>query len=142
MVHSDGQRVQHSRVDSLVLQVDDVHLLANALHGGLCAQLGQISTDITVGLLGNRLQVDVLSQLHVLGVNAQNLQAASRVGNANVNLAIEATEAAQGLIDRVGSVSGGHHNNVCTGLETVHQGQQLRHNAALNLTRCLPKIRR
>jgi hypothetical protein len=38
VVHGDGHGVQHSRIDGLVLNVNHVHLLTDALHGSLCAQ--------------------------------------------------------------------------------------------------------
>ena len=39
----------------------------------------------------NLFQVNVISQLHVLGVNLKNLQSASGVRDANVHLPIETT---------------------------------------------------
>jgi hypothetical protein len=38
------------------------------------------------------LEVDIISEFHILGVNAENLETASRVRNANVYFTIEPTE--------------------------------------------------
>merc|ERR1719440_2620001 len=129
----DGHRVQHLGVDFVVVQVDDVHLLANALHGGLRAQRGNVGADVAVRLLGELLEVDVVAQLHVLGLDAQHLEAAVLVRHANVHLAVEAAEATQRAVDRVGAVGRGDDDDVRARLEAVHQREQLRDDAALDL---------
>ena len=55
------------------------------------------------------------------------------IGHTDVDLAVEAAEAAQRCVDAVGAVGGGHDDDVGAALEPVHQGEQLRHDAALNL---------
>ncbi len=60
----------------------------------------------------NLLQVDIVGELHVLRVNTKDLKTASRVGNTNVNLAVEATEAAEGGVYGVGTVSRGHNHDI------------------------------
>jgi len=124
---------QHLGVDRVVLQVDDVHLLADALQRGLGAQRRQVGAHVAVRVAPDRLQVHVLVQLHVLGVDAHDLQAAGLVGHADVDLAVEAAEAAQRGVDRVGPVGRAHHDHVRARLEAVHERQQLRHDAALHL---------
>ena len=47
----------------------------------------------------NQLQLHILVQLHVLGVDAQHLQAANLVRDTNVNLAVEAPESPQSSIN-------------------------------------------
>ena len=58
----------------------------NLLQSCLAAESGQIRPDMPVALRSHLLQVQILSQLHVLGVDAQNLQAADGVWDADVNL--------------------------------------------------------
>ena len=84
-------------------------------------------------------QVDILAQLHILGVNTQHLQAARGVGNADVDLAIETTEASEGWVDGIGPVGGRHDDHVRPLLQTVHQSQQLRHDTTLHLAMRLIK---
>ena len=76
----------HLCVDALVLEVDDVHLLADALQRRLCAQGRHVGADVPMRVAGDRLQVDLGVQLHVLGVDAHHLKAAweSRVGSGRV----------------------------------------------------------
>ena len=45
----------------------------------------------------NLLKIDIGSKLHVLGVNAENLEAASWVGDTNINFTVEPTEPTQSL---------------------------------------------
>jgi hypothetical protein len=51
------------------------------------------------------IQKSKTHQLHVLAVDAQHLEAARLVGDADVDLAVEAAEAAQRGVDRVGAVA-------------------------------------
>jgi hypothetical protein len=72
-------RISASMVSSV--EVDDVHLLADALQRRLGAQSREVRADVAVRLLGDLLEVDLLVQLHVLGVNPEHLQTArSRPG--------------------------------------------------------------
>jgi len=133
VVLRDGHRVEHLRVDLVVVQVDDVHLLADALHRCLSAQRGDVGAHVAVGLLGDLLEVDVVRQLHVLGVDAQNLEAAVLVRHANVHLAVEAAEAAERGVDRVGAVGRADDDDVRARLQPVHEREELRDDAPLDL---------
>ena len=86
-----SERVEHLGVDLLVLEIDEIHLLADLLQRRLRAERRQIAAHVTVRLGRHLLQIDVVRQLHVLGVNAQNLQATRRVGDADVDFSVEAT---------------------------------------------------
>jgi hypothetical protein len=97
--HGDGEGVEDGSVESVLLKVDEVHLLADLLKGSLGAERSKIRADVAVRLAGDLLEVDVVSELHVLGVDAENLQAACGVGDADVDLAIEAAEAAEGGVN-------------------------------------------
>ena len=63
-------------------------------------------------VLGDGLEVDPFVQLHVLGVDAHDLEAPDLVGDADVDLAVKAAEAAQRGVDRVGPVGRAHHDDV------------------------------
>ena len=47
------------------------------------------------------------------------------------------TESPEGRVNAVGSVGGCHDDDVSPLLETVHEGEQLGHNAPLHLAVCL-----
>ena len=129
----DGHGVEDLGVDLLVLNVDEVHLLADALHGGLGTEGGDVGTDEAVGLAGNGLGIDVLVELHVAGVDAEYLETAILVGDADVDLAVEAAEPTEGGIDGVGTVGGTDDNDGGALLEAVHEGEELGDDAALDL---------
>jgi hypothetical protein len=131
---SDSKAVKNLGVDGVLIQIDQVHLLTNLLHGGLRAEGCNVGSDVTVGLGCDGLEVNILGELHVLGVNLKDLQAASGVGNTNVDLAIEATETTKGRVDGVGAVGGGHDHNVGAGLHAVHEGEKLGDDTPLDLT--------
>jgi len=57
-------------------------------------------------------EVNVIAQLHVLCMNAKNLKATSRVRDADVNFAVEATESAKSRIDGIGAIGGCHDHNI------------------------------
>ena len=129
----DGERVEHFGVDALLLEVDEVHLLADLLQRRLRAQRGQIGAHVAVRLVGDLLEVDVVAELHVLGVNAEYFEASDGVRNADVDLAVKATEASQGRVDAVRPVGGGHDDDVRALLEAVHEREELRDDASLDL---------
>jgi hypothetical protein len=80
------------------------------------------------------LQVNILPELHVLRVDTKNLKPAGGVRNANVDLTIESSESPKSRVDGVGSVGSGHDDNVRACFQPVHEGEELRHDTALNFT--------
>ena len=64
-----------------------VHLLECSLR----ADGSEIRAHKTVRLSSHLLQVDIISQLHVLGVDTQYLHTTSGIRDTNVNLAIKST---------------------------------------------------
>ena len=52
--------IQNLGIDSLILKIDDVHFLSDALQCSLSAKCRKISSHITMRLLGNLLQIDLL----------------------------------------------------------------------------------
>ena len=131
---TDGHSLQDLGVDLVGLDVDDVHLFADALQRGFSAEGGHVCAHETVGVLGHCLQVDCFVQFHVFGVDAEDFQSADLVRDSDVDFPVEPAEAAQGGIEGVGSVGGSNDDDVSSGLEAVHEGQQLRDHSALDFT--------
>ncbi len=100
IVHRDGKEIEHFGIDGLLLKIDQIHALTNLLQSSLGAESSKIRANITVGFVGNLLKVNVSSQLHVLGVNAHDLETAGGIRDTDVNLTIEATEATQSLVNQ------------------------------------------
>ena len=123
--HGDTQRIQDLCIDRVFVEINQIHLLTDLLHGSLRAEGGNVGTDITVSLGRNGLKIDIVAELHVLGVDLQDLQTSSWVRNANVDLTIETTETTKCRVDGVGTVGGSHDDNVGACLHAVHEGQEL-----------------
>lgn len=68
--------ISHIYSTKAYLDVDEVHLFADALHGGLRAERGDVGPHEPVRFPGDRLRVHVVVQLHVPGVDAEDLQPA------------------------------------------------------------------
>mmetsp|Transcript_24647 Transcript_24647/g.39055 ORF Transcript_24647/g.39055 Transcript_24647/m.39055 type:complete len:588 (+) Transcript_24647:303-2066(+) len=142
VLHVHGHRVQHLRVDVVLLDINEIHLLTDALHGSFCAQRSHIRTNKAMCLVGNLLGVHVVVQLHVTRVDAEDLQAAVLVRHADVDLAVEPPEAAEGRIDRVGAVGCADDHHIGPALQPIHQGEQLGDDTALDLAVGLVALRR
>jgi len=59
MVICNSHRVQYLSIYSLILKIYDVHLLTNALKSSLSAKSSKISTNISMGILGNEFQINL-----------------------------------------------------------------------------------
>ncbi|KAH3663659.1 hypothetical protein OGAPHI_005060 [Ogataea philodendri] len=134
VVHGDSQGVKNLCINVLLFEVNQVHLLSNLLHSSLGTKRRDISTNVTMGLRGNGLQIDIVSKLHVLGMNPQHLESSSGIWNTNIDFSVKSTESSQSRINGVWSVGGGNNDNVRSGLHTIHQCQKLRNNSSFNLT--------
>ncbi|GMT16846.1 hypothetical protein PFISCL1PPCAC_8143, partial [Pristionchus fissidentatus] len=77
--------------DSVILEINQLHLLTNLLESSLGAERRQIGTNVSVALVGDLLEINIVSELHVLGVNAENLQSSDRIGDSDIDFTIEAT---------------------------------------------------
>jgi hypothetical protein len=58
------------------------------------------------------LKIDIVRELHVLGVNPEDFESSDSVRNSDVDFSVETSEATEGRVDRVRSVCGGHHDHV------------------------------
>mmetsp|Transcript_13821 Transcript_13821/g.28275 ORF Transcript_13821/g.28275 Transcript_13821/m.28275 type:complete len:206 (+) Transcript_13821:1164-1781(+) len=134
MVLGHGHGVEDLGVDGLLLDINKVHLLPNALHSGLGTEGGDISADETVGLGSNDLRVNIVVELHVTGVDAEDLEAAVLVGDADVNFPIETSEAAEGGVHGVGPVGSADNDNGSASLHAVHKGEHLGDDPSLDLS--------
>jgi hypothetical protein len=53
----------------------------------------QVGTNKTVGVAGDVCEINIGSQPHVSGVDAQNLETACLIGDTNINFTIKTTSA-------------------------------------------------
>ena len=66
-------------------------------------------------------------------MNTEDFQSSDNVRDTDINLPVEPSEAPQGGVDAVGSVGGGHNDNVGSLLHTVHKGEELGDDTSLDL---------
>ena len=69
----------------------DVYRDTYLLESSLRADGGKIRAYKSMRLCSNLLQINIVSQLHVLSVDTQNLQSTSSIWDTNVNLTINPT---------------------------------------------------
>ena len=131
VVHGNTKGVENFSIDGVLVEINQIHLFSNLLHGGFGTQRSDIRTNVTMGIgcnlytrrrsdFGEKptvihaylLQIDIIGQLHVLGVDAKNLQSSGWVWNTDIDFTIKTTKATERRVDRVGSVGGSHDNNV------------------------------
>src|SRR5690606_23611165 len=94
---------------------------------------GKVRPDEAVSDTGELVEIDILAERHAARVNGEDLAPPGLVGYADDDLAVEAPRPAQRLIERIDPIGGADHHHVLPRLEPVHQGQQLRHDAPLDL---------
>ena len=82
-------------------------------------------------------KVHIIPELHVLSVDAENLQAPGRVRDTYIHFTIKSPKSSQSWVNAVGAVCGCHHDNVGSLLESVHESEELRYNSPLHFTVCL-----
>ena len=80
------------------------------------------------------LQIHIFSELHVFGMDAEDLQAPSGIGYANVHLSVKATKSPEGGVNAIGTVGGCHDNDMGSLLQPVHKSQELGHDSSLHFT--------
>ena len=108
-----------------VLHGDEAVLAAHGQQSRLVHQVFQVSAGKAGGALGNAVQVHVLRQMLVAGVDLQNGLAAPDVGQAHIHLPVETAGTEQGVIQNVGTVGGRHDDDALVAAEAVHLHKQL-----------------
>ena len=108
-----------------VLHRDGLAAAACSQQSGLVDEVLEVSARKACGALCDDLEGDIRGEGLVLGVDLQDLLAALDVGQADVDLTVEAARAEQGLIEDVGTVGSRHDDDAVVGLEAVHLDQQL-----------------
>ena len=104
-------------------------ILTGSNQGSLIAYIGDISTRETRGLFGEELTVDIAFRLFV-GVELQVAHmhiedglALFEVWQFHMDLTVETSGTHKGLVQHVGAVGGGQHNDIGAATETVHFGK-------------------
>ena len=114
-------------VDGLdeVLVFDNALVLPGRRQGRLVADVGDVGAGESSRMLGDVLQVEVLSELDLAQVDLEDVLALVQVGQGHLDLAVETARAHQRLVEDVGPVGGRQHDDAAVGPETVHFGKEL-----------------
>ena len=134
MILIDRHTVENFGINLFVLDINQIHLFPNALHGRFGTERGNIGSDKAVRFAGNSLGVHVFVQLHVARVNAKDFETTIFVRDTDINFAIEASETTQGRVNGVGAVGGANDDDGRALLQPVHEGQHLTDNATFDFT--------
>ena len=85
-------------------------------------------------VVGDVNEVNIRSKLHVLGVNAENLETACLIGNTNIDFTIKTTSASECWVNRFWSVGSTNNDDLTTTFDTIHESQELSDNTLLRFT--------
>src|SRR5437899_3551887 len=111
-------------------------------HADFLAERFQVRADEAVRVVRDLLQIDVGPHRHGARVNLQDLQPRLRVRHADLDLAIEPARAAQRRIEHLGNVRRADDDDLPARDEAVHQAQELRDDALLDLADDFGPLRR
>ena len=134
VLHVDLHLLEHFGRDGFRLKVDFWEVAAKGLHRGLAHQGAKVGADETVGVVHDPSHVEVVRDGHLTGVDFHDFPAAFAVGHADLDFAVETTGPAEGGVEGVLTVGGADDDDVFSALHAVHEGQHLRHDAALDFT--------
>ncbi len=108
-----------------ILLIDGLASLAHGAQRGLVYQICKIRADCTGSCLCDLMQVNVLSQLDVAGVDAQRLVSALQIRAVDDDTAVKASRAQKRLVQNLGTVGGGQNDDTLARVKAVNFGKQL-----------------
>ena len=109
-------------------QIVLVHSLASLADGAqrrLVHQIGQVRAHAACGGLSDFVQIHILGQMDVAGMHLQRGQTACQIGPIHGDTPVKPARTQQRLIQHLGAVGGGQHDDTLAGVKAVHLGQQL-----------------
>ncbi len=104
-------------------------VVADGEHPRLGGERGEFRPGEPVGLGGSLLHVDAVVDVHLAGVDVEDLSAGVPAGLWHLDEAVEAAGAEDGAVEHVEAVGGGDDADLAAVLEPVHLGEQLHHGA-------------
>ena len=99
--------------------------LADGPQGRLVHQVGKVRTHAPGGGQGHLLQVHILGQLDVSGMDLERGDPPRQVGPVNGDPAVEPPRPQQGLVQHLRAVCGRQKDHALGGIEAVHLRQEL-----------------
>ena len=99
--------------------------LPDGPESGLIHKVGKVGAHAAGGGQRHLLQVDILSQLDVPGMDLKGGQTARQIGTVDDDAAVEPAGPQKGLIQHLGPVGGGQKDDALGGVKAVHFGKKL-----------------
>ena len=99
--------------------------VTDGAQGGLVDDVGQLCTGSAGGHAGHLVEVHILGDLDLLGVDLQNILAALQIRQLHRHAAVEAAGTGQRGVQRLGAVGGRQNDDAVVALKAVHLGEQL-----------------
>ena len=108
-----------------VVHVDRLAVVAGGGEGGLVDHVGEVGAGEARCATSEDVEVDVFGHGDLLGVDLEDLFAATDVGTIDDDAAIEAAGTEKRGIENVGAVGRGDEDDAVVGLEAVHLDEEL-----------------
>ena len=99
--------------------------LPDGPESGLIHKVGKVGAHAAGGGQRYLLQIDVLGQLDVPGMDLKGGQTARQIGTVDDDAAVEPAGPQKGLIQHLGPVGGGQKDDALGGVKAVHLGKKL-----------------
>ena len=112
MLLSDGHCLKNLCINFLGFNINDIHLFSNTLKSRFSAKSCNVSPNKTMSIFGNCLQINVLCEFHIFGMDSQYFKSSDFIRNTDIDLSIKSSKSSQSWIKRVGSVCSSNYNNV------------------------------
>ena len=109
---SNSHSFKNLCIDFLGFNINDIHFLSDTLKSRFSAKSCNVSSNKTMGIFGNCLQINILGKFHIFGMDSQNFKSSDFIRNTDINLSIKPTKSSQSWIKRVGSVCGSNYNDM------------------------------
>ncbi len=107
------------------MRLDPVLVPAGREDGGLIEQVLQVRPAEAGRAAGHLLQIHIVGEGFVAGVNLEDLQPILQGGQLDGDATVEAAGPQQSGIQNIRAIGRRHHDHVLVGLETVQLGEQL-----------------
>ena len=85
-------------------------------------------------VFGDLLKVNILSQLHILGVDTENFHSTYLIWDTDIDFSIETTSSSKGWVNSIRPIGGSDDDNLASSLSTIHESQKLGNDSLFSLS--------
>ena len=132
IIHPDFHLFQDLWRDCFLIEVNLRQVSAKSLHGSFSDECSKVSTDEPVGVVEDPIDLKVISNRHLTGVNFHDFLSSFTVRNADLDFSVKTSTTTECWVEGVTSVGCTDNDNVVPSLHTIEECQHLSNNTALN----------